>query len=366
MGFSCGIVGLPNVGKSTLFNALTKGSAEVGNYPFTTVESNAGSVFVPDSRLEIAANLAASEKVIPTAIQFVDIAGLVKGASRGEGLGNRFLGHVREVDAVAHVVRCFLEDTVGHVEATLDPIQDVEIVRTEMSLSDLETLQRRREKTQKALKANLAGAKEEMAILDRLSESLQRDDPIRSLSLTPGEEALACDLFLLTFKPVVYVANVSEADILNPKANPLFSALSDWAANEGAPVVAVSAKIESEMAELAPEDMGMFLQDLGLEEMGSGSLVKTCYNLLGLITFFTANSREARAWTVPKGTSARRAAGRVHSDMERGFIRAEVLPADSLAGLESYAQAREKGILRLEGRDYIVCDGDLIYFRFSV
>lgn len=365
MGFSCGIVGLPNVGKSTLFNALTSGAAEVGNYPFTTVESNTGFVVIPDSRLERAAKLAASEEIIPTAIEFVDIAGLVKGASTGEGLGNKFLGHVREVDAVAHVVRCFAEDTVGHMEAVLDPVQDVEIVRTEMALSDLETLKKRREKIQRALKANVTQAKEEMAILDRLSDALQKGASVRNLSLTPQEEALIRELFLLTFKPVVYVANVSEADLPDLKANPLFVSLADQATSEGAPVVAVSAKIESEIAELSREDAGMFLQEMGIGETGSSTLVKTCYDLLGLITFFTANSREARAWTVPKGTPAQKAAGRVHSDMERGFIRAEVLAADALLELESFAQAREKGILRLEGRDYPVCDGDLIYFRFA-
>jgi GTP-binding protein YchF len=353
------------VGKSTLFNALTNASAEVGSYPFTTVDSNVGVVHVPDVRLDRVAQVAGSARAYATTLRFVDIAGLVKGASKGEGLGNRFLGHIREVDAIVHVVRCFLADTVCHVEPVLDPLRDTETIMVEMALADLETLDRRAEKTLRTMKAGDPEAKREMALLERLKETVERGITPRLLELSPGEASVLQQLFLLTAKPMVYVGNISEAEVSSPTLNPFYQALAERAIREGAEVVAISAKIEAEIQELPPEEAKAFLEDMGFDESGANRLIRTCYQALDLITFFTANSKEARAWTVPRGTTAQRAAGKVHSDMEKGFVRAEVVPAEVLRGVPSYGQARDQGLIKLEGRDYVVQDGDLMLFRFT-
>ena len=365
MGFACGLVGLPNVGKSTLFNALTSASAEVGSYPFTTVDSNVGVVHVPDTRLDQVARLAGSARTYPTTLRFVDIAGLVKGASKGEGLGNRFLGHIREVDAIVHVVRCFLDDKVCHVAPVIDPIRDVETVVAELALADLETIQRRAEKTLKAMKAGEPEAKREMVLLEHLREALERGIVPRLMELSPEETAVLHQLFLLTAKPVVYVGNISEAEACSPTLNPFYQAITELARREKAPAVAISAKIEAEIQELPPEEAKAFLEDLGFDDTGANRLIRTCYQALDLVTFFTANPKEARAWTLPRGTTAQRAAGKVHSDMEKGFVCAEVVPAAVLDGVATYGQARDQGLIKLEGRDYVVQDGDLMLFRFT-
>jgi len=371
VALSVGIVGLPNVGKSTLFNALTRAGAEAANYPFCTIEPNVGVVPVPDPRLDALAALYRPRSLVPATVTFVDIAGLVRGASKGEGLGNQFLHHIREVDAVAHVVRCFDDPDVSHVEGSIDPLRDVEIIETELILADLETVQRQHERYQKVARSKDRDAELRARTAGKLLEALSAGRPARSVALDDEEQAAARTWHLLTMKPLMYVANVSEADLADPMAVPGVQALVEHArqvsgAGGEVPVVAVSAAIEAELAELDEEDRRAMLAELGVEEPGLHRVIRTAYRLLGLITFFTAGENEVRAWTIRQGTRAAEAAGEIHSDMERGFIRAEVVPVEDLLRAGSWAAAREQGLLRLEGRDYVVRDGDVIYVRFNV
>ncbi|MDI7246450.1 MAG: redox-regulated ATPase YchF [Bacillota bacterium] len=360
-----GIVGLPNAGKSTLFNALTRGAAEVASYPFTTIDPNVGVVPVPDSRLDAIARITNPEKVTPTTVEFVDIAGLVRGASRGEGLGNRFLGHIREVDAVVHVVRCFEDPDVPHVAGAVDPVSDVETVELELILADIETVERRQEKAARMQKGGNKKYEEEAALLDSLKKELERGVPARLALESPEAMASVSDLFLLTMKPVIYVANTGEDDPRDGAGR--VRALAEWAAGRAdhAPVVAVSARIESELRELDRDEAMEYLRELGMESSGLDRVVLAAYRALDLITFYTTKGPETRAWTLRRGGTAYDAAGRIHTDIQRGFIRAEVLSCDDLVAMGSFAEAREKGILRLEGRDYVVRDGDIVLFRFS-
>lgn len=361
-----GIVGLPNVGKSTLFNAITKAGAEAANYPFCTIEPNVGVVEVPDERLPKLVEMNKSKRCVPTAMRFVDIAGLVKGASKGEGLGNKFLAHIRQVDAVAQVVRCFEDENITHVEGGLDPLRDIEIINTELCLADLETLEKRMERSQKLLKSGDAKVKAEMALLQRIKETLEQAQPARRVEMTEEEQAVAKDLNLMTLKPVLFVANVSEEEVAKPDDNPHVKRVREYAAQEGAEVITVCAKVESEIAELGDEDAKEFLAELGLSESGLDKLIKASYKLLGLITFLTAGEQEVRAWTIRQGTKAPQAGGKIHSDIERGFIRAEIVSYEDLVNCGSQNAAKEKGLVRLEGKDYIMKDGDVTYFRFNV
>ncbi|MFO7263717.1 MAG: redox-regulated ATPase YchF [Bacillaceae bacterium G1] len=363
---STGIVGLPNVGKSTLFNAITQAGAEAANYPFCTIEPNVGVVEVPDERLVHLQRMFQSKRVVPTAFQFVDIAGLVKGASKGEGLGNQFLHHIREVDAVAHVVRCFDDANITHVAGRVDPLDDIRTINLELILADLETVERRLERVRRQAKSGDKKFLQELELLERVKATLEAEQPARRLDLTDEERLLIRDLHLLTMKPVLYVANVSEADVAAPFDNPYVQQVAAYAQEEGAEVVPISARVEAEIAELPKEERAEFLRELGLEAPGLERLIQRAYRLLGLITFLTAGEQEVRAWTIRKGTKAPQAAGVIHSDFERGFIRAEVVAYDDLMAAGSMAAAREQGLLRLEGKDYVVQDGDVIYFRFNV
>ena len=365
--FEVGIVGLPNVGKSTLFNAITKAGAEAANYPFCTIEPNVGVVAVPDPRLEVLHKMYDSKKTTPATVRFVDIAGLVKGASKGEGLGNKFLEHIRQVDAVAHVVRCFEDGNITHVEGGIDPLRDIDIIRTELCLADLEIVEKRIAKTAKLLKSGSKEAKAEDAVLQKVKAALDAAKPVSSLGLTEDESDILKDANLLTLKPTLYVANVAEDEVSTAEnENPHVAKVKDFAAEEGAEVVVISAKVESEIAELDEEEAREFLRDMGLAESGLDKLIKASFSLLGLLTFLTAGPDECRAWTITKGTTAPKAAGKIHTDIERGFIRAEIVNYDDLVAAGSTAAAREKGQVRLEGKDYVMQDGDVTYFRFNV
>ncbi len=364
MGFNCGIVGLPNVGKSTLFNALTAAGAPVANYPFCTIDPNVGVVEVPDPRLTRMAEIFRSKRVIPTTVEFVDIAGLVKGASQGEGLGNRFLSHIRDVDAVVHIVRCFVDPDIAHVSGSVDPGRDIEIIQTELILADLESVQRRLGAVEKKGKSGDPKSAAEQKFMEDLQARLSDGRRIHGMSLNADEARWLGELKLLTDKPVVYVANVAESELGKETAH--LRRVKEAAAGEGAVVIEISGKVEEELTALPAEDRAAFLKALGLSESGLNRLIEAGYRLLDLITFFTAGEREARAWTVPKNTRAPQAAGKIHSDMERGFIRAEVFSYADLIACGSATVVRERGLLRVEGRDYLIRDGDVLFFRFQV
>jgi ribosome-binding ATPase len=363
MGIKCGIVGLPNVGKSTLFNALTKAGIAAANFPFCTIDPNVGVVPVPDPRLKALADIVKPERVIPTSIEFVDIAGLVAGASKGEGLGNKFLAHIREVDAIAHVVRCFEHDDVVHVAGKVDPIADIETIDTELALADLESVEKALNRAERAAKANDKDALARRPVLAKLAGALGEGRAARSVALDEDERALVRDLFLLTLKPLMYIANVREDGFEN---NPHLDAVRARAAEEGAEVVPVCAAIEEEMAQLDDADRDEFLADLGLDEPGLDRVINAGYRLLGLQTYFTAGVKEVRAWTVKKGATAPQAAGVIHTDFEKGFIRAETVGYDDFIQYKGESGAKEAGRLRLEGKDYLVREGDVLHFRFNV
>ena len=363
MGFRCGIVGLPNVGKSTLFNAMTSAGAEAENFPFCTIEPNVGAVPVPDPRLRRMSGFTSARKVIPALVEFVDIAGLVEGASRGEGLGNRFLGNIRETQAIAHVVRCFGDEGVINVSGSACPVDDIEVVDLELALADLETVERAHDRVRRVAAIGDREARDTTALLEKVRAWLEQGDPVRSLDLTQGESARIGDLHLLTAKPVMYVANVAEDGLTD---NPLLASVRATADAEGAACIPICAKIEAEIAELAVEERMDFLHDLGLEAPGLDRVIQTGHQLLGLHDFFTHNSEEARAWTVPVGATAPQAAGVIHTDFERGFIRAEVVAYEDFVSLGGEQGARDAGRWRLEGRDYVVQDADVIHFRFNV
>ena len=366
MALSCGIVGLPNVGKSTLFNAITQAGAEMANYPFCTIDPNVGVVEVPDHRLTKLAEIVNPNRIVPTAFEFVDIAGLVKGASKGEGLGNKFLANIREVDAICHVVRCFQDENITHVSGKIDPLGDIETINLELILADIDSVDRRIDRSRKNMKGGDKKYTQEVECLERIKEALYNDQPARSVEISEEERSLIRDLHLLTMKPVLYAANVSEGEAANADNNPFVQQVREFAAKEGAEVVPISAKVESEIAELEGEDRELFLEELGLTESGLDRLIRAAYKLLGLQTYFTAGVQEVRAWTIRRGTKAPQAAAVIHTDFERGFIRAEVVGYDDLVGSGSMNVAKEKGLTRLEGKDYIVQDGDVMHFRFNV
>ena len=365
MGLTAGIVGLPNVGKSTLFNAITKKNILAANYPFATIDPNVGVVTVPDERLEYLESVEIPERVVPTSYEFIDIAGLVKGASKGEGLGNKFLSHIREVDAICEVVRCFEDGNITHVEGNVDPIRDIEIIDLELIICDLETVNTRLEKIEKkAVTTKDKDALEEVNALRKVKEALEQNIPARRLEYTDDENKILKNFSLLTKKPIIYMANVSEEDINT--GNEYVEKVKEYASKENAKVVMLSAKVESELSELNDEDKAIFLEDLGIEESGLDKLIKATYDLLGLATFFTAGKDECRAWTFKKGMKAPECAGIIHTDFERGFIRAEVTSFEDYKEFGGEKGAKEKGKMRLEGKDYLMQDGDIVFFRFNV
>jgi len=364
MGFNCGIVGLPNVGKSTIFNALTSGRAQVANYPFCTIDQNVGVVSVPDPRLKRLEEIFKPQIVTPTTLEFVDIAGLVKGASKGEGLGNKFLSHIREVDALIHVVRCFEDPDVVHIYGSVDPDRDIDIIETELALSDIETINRAIQRLERQIKAGSKEALQEKEFLMTIEDLLSRGRPLRAVNFSDEGQEILKELHLLTTKPVLYVANVSEEEMI--EGNDFVRRIEERAEKEGAKVITICGKIEDELSTLSLEEHKAFLNELGLSEPGLFKLIREGYRLLDLVTFFTAGEKEVRAWTVRKGTKAPQAAGKIHSDIERGFIRAEVMSYSDLDALGSSQAVKEKGLLRLEGKDYLIQEGDVIYFRFHV